>query len=1258
MGKAGRKRTTAMVMAMVVAVAAIPVIPVSVKAESLTEDSKWTYQGASVHSIAGNLNEKAVILGESAEIYEDEAQGKVLKLFGNSQQSGVLKLPDQLYKNVTDGFSISMDVNIAGDAGDYTRLFQSSCCEMGSKGAPWNSPGISIDLGGGNMWRTEVFVGKDTSAAAETENRNTGSTAVSRNAWHNVVFSVNKEKVVLKVDGEVYLSSGGDFSELFGSEKYLSEYVNNAIGDSIYSDSSVKAMIDNVKFYNSADVLNEDTLQITYDFENVEKVPATTTVGDANTYTDGTVLSQVNQISSPDERLVFSLQKDAEGRFFYSVKKDGEDMIYASRLGLETSDIDFGTGAEYHFDQTRAVTDTYQLYQGKHQGNISDTCTETTFSLEKAGKSLEVTVRVYDDGVAYCYGMKEGASIKKEVGEYVFPDQATLLSYTQPNVTYEGTYSEYSMNQVYQASASYTIPSLVSVNDHYVLLTEAAVFSEEDSYCSSYLKTTSESKNLTWSFGNKQSGAVMMKSEFTTPWRVAIIGDDLNTVVNSDIVTSLNPDAEDMDWSFIEPGKTAWSWWSSTGDDPIAFEPQKEYIDFAAENGWEYVCLDYGWILWDDYKAKVKELADYAKEKGVGLWLWYGVNDTGHTAAGAYPKHSLLSRDNITTEFEWASSIGIRGVKVDYYESDNQSTMNQMYLCADIAAENHLMVLFHGCTNPGGENRTFPNVISYEAVYGAEYYKWRSEPSTKNIINYLFTRNAIGSADFTPTALPVANINATYGFMLATCAYIESGIVHYAENVNVYEGYNGLSFLNALPVSWEETKVLEGEIGSYGTVARRAGESWVIAALSAKERNTALALDFLSDGKEYTAILYKTAENNKGLEIQTQKVTADTIIELALAKDDGVAIYISEDGLDIETAYEKKYHYYEAEAAKKSGAAVLSENQYASGKQVVGYLGNGEKNAIEFTIQAEEAGVYELKPFYVSGADRRYEIKVNGAEAIRTQALNSGDWVSVAQTSLYITLEKGENTIVFTNSKKDAPNLDRIAVSKAKTEKEPTKSDDSEDAVTGEDGSKYQYIIYEAEQALISNAQKNATTVGWLGNSADSYVLFEDVTVDEAGEYYLMIQYFSGEDREVYVSVNGEDGMVVACKSSGAWSEYASQSYVKVKLNTGKNTIKIYHPTAYCPDLDAIGISTTRTDAPDNLGEDTKPEKETTGKEEMTSGKTEEITSTETPATDKGKEEATPKTGDERDAQAYIVIFLASMILVVKFLLDRKYCRR
>lgn len=916
-------------------------------------------------------------------------------------------------------------------------------------------------------------------------------------------------------------------------------------------------------------------------------------IGSESVYTDGTQLSAVTNITSPKGTVTAKLWTDTlTGRYFYSGYLGEKCLIEASSLGIVTDKADFTSGAEYVAGSVTQVTDTYILLNGKHDGQIDDKCNEYNFTLKKDGHKLTVSMRVYDEGIAYRYSMDEGTSISGEASEFVLPDDAVIWTYNQPNNTYEGTYGEIPISTIYNAAAAYTTPTLAKTEDGWILMTEASVFDKENSYCASYFLTEKDSKNLKWTFGNKQSSKVVMTEAFETPWRVAVMSDNLNEIVNSDIVTSVCNDEADIDWSFVKPGKLAWSWWSSTGDDPIAYEPQFEYIDFAAANGWEYVCLDYGWVLWDDYKDKVKELVDYASEKGVGIWLWYGVNNVGHSGTGAYPTYSLLDKKTISLEMEWANQIGIKGVKVDYYESDSQTTMNQMYMCAQIAAENQIMVLFHGCTSPGGENRTFPNVLSYEAVYGAEYYKWRKEPSTSNIITYLFTRNAVGSADFTPTAMPVSGIDATYGFMLGTSIYIESGLVHFAENINVYEGYAGLSLMNDMPVTWDETQVLEGYPKEYGTVARRSENNWYMASLTTKARTTDISLNFLESGKEYTIYIYKSNADDTNIEVEQIKVTSDDRLKVELKNNDGFAAKITEEDFDILTDYEKNYEFYEAENAVLNGAATLSANlgnaQYSSGGQLVENIGYASENNVTYTINTEDAGVYELNIYYVSGNDRRFLISLNGDEnsRIRTAKLNSGDWVTVKKETLYVHLEKGENKITFYNENGIyAPNLDRISLSKAPVDKEPSISDETEDVhmdAETEKAAAYEYSIYEAEEAVIANgATKESTCVGWIGGN--SYVLFENIKVEKTGTYYLKISYMTGADRDFAISVNGGENLTITCPSSGDYYTNPASIYMKVELNEGVNTIKMSNPAGDAPNLDSIGISTSVIDHDKNV---------------------------------------------------------------------------
>jgi len=751
---------------------------------------------------------------------------------------------------------------------------------------------------------------------------------------------------------------------------------------------------------------------------------------------DQAVLTGLASVASPSGCISASLWEDKEsGRYFYSLSNGGEQVVLPSQIGIITQNIDFSCGAEYVPGEVRDVTDSYTLLSGKRRGKVEHSCREYSFVLKKDGALLTVVFRVYDDGAAYRYSLNSGAVVLGEASQSILPKSSTLWSYPQPNVTYEGTFIEYEPEEFAAYEGCFTTPTLVSAGNSWLLLTEASVFDHEECYCSSYFASEAGSTGLRWVFGNKQTEPVVMNSAFCTPWRAAIIGSELNTIVTSCLVNSLCEDCTENDLGWIKPGRLAWSWWSSTGDDPIDYAQQFEYIDFASENSWEYVCVDYGWVLWDDYKEKVRQLVLYAAERGVGIWLWYGVNNVGHSGTGAYPKYSLLDEDTIRAELSWAASIGVKGVKVDYYDSDDQLAMSQMRMCALAAAENRLMVLFHGCTNPGGESRTYPHVLSCEGVFGAEYYKWCEGPSSANIITYLFTRNAVASADFTPTALPVAGVKATHGFKLAETVYIESGLVHFAENVNVYEGFAGLELMNSMPVVWDETRLLEGMPGQYGTAARRCKEDWYVSALTVEPRAASVRLDFLEEGKEYKAYSYTTSAFDDGVEITVTVVRRGDELNFELGAEDGAVVKITAAPFEHVSEYERKYIYLEAEKALLGGSARVTDNpmtaQYSSGRATVRFIGCPDGD-VTFSFDAPETGVYEVRLFYISGEPRRFMISVNEGCPVTTGSLCSGDWVTVSKTVLHLELTAGNNRIRLFNDRESAPDLDRIAVSRVR----------------------------------------------------------------------------------------------------------------------------------------------------------------------------------------------------------------------------------
>lgn len=1025
-----------------------------------TADAAVSYYNAKVAN-QGSGEGTAVIKGSDASVvYDNELKSNVLDLHGSGFGSGWLQLPSMFEKGCSNGFSFSLKFKLDSGAGNYTRLYQFSPVPFGAGAAPsYSSPDISIDLKDKKAYRTSIFVGKGTTTENDDKHRAIFDieAAPDSGKWHELTAVYSPESAEFYMDGKLLSRSESEnladtMNSLF-SEGVLPSYTYNSIGHSVYSDADIMACVDDVMMYSyaltsaQAAKLPDDPLY-RYTFE-----PDTITEGEAvpdeetSTARDGTALTSIPEYEtvSPDGTLVTKFWKDARGSYYYSVRKQSHGtwgtVIEPSKLGLVTTTEDLSSG----FSQTAPAAttvehdETYDMPYGKHS-RIRDNYKEISFPLKKGSSTLTVCFRVYDDGMGFRYSLDHGASVKEETSQVIFPSKSKFWG-NWPNATYEWDMVELPRDRANETNATYSCPYTGVINDKYwVTVTEASVFNEDDPYCAGALQFIGDYHSLRYKGGVKVNG-ITMNSAFHTPWRAVVIGDSLDQMSSSDLILNLNPPSVIEDTSWIKPGKTAWSWWSSGGDSPVEYHTQKDYIDFAADNGWDFVCLDFGWALWDDSAAKVKELCDYASAKGIGIYLWYGVNNTGHSGYkdsqghSAYPYYSLLDEETIVREFKRIRGLGVSGVKVDYYESDTQQTMKQMNLCAKIAAENHLMVLFHGCTVPRGESRTYPNIVSYEAVNGTEYYKWGTSPSLANRVSYTFTRNVAGSADFTPTGIPVYGVKAIAGFALADVVTIESGIQHFAHSVYTYQGSKALPFLNDVPVAWDDMKVLDGYPMQFNVTARRSGSSWYVGVSTLSSRKVSVKLsELVDDDGTYTAYLF--GDNKDGSEIELEVIenlTKDSVIEKDLLTNGGFAMKITRSGMKLTTPY-SNFRFYEAENAKISGEARVTsgkDGKYSSGGAYVGYVGGGADNDVTFeNVNVDKAGEYTLRIYYVSGERRSLSIDVNGTNAGRLDGLyaNRNDWSGIAAADTKVTLKAGNNTIKIYNASGYGPSIDRIAV--------------------------------------------------------------------------------------------------------------------------------------------------------------------------------------------------------------------------------------
>ena len=1016
------------------------------------------YSGAAVAN-QGSGQGDATIFGGAADIVHDSTlDSDVLSLHGSSFGSGWLRLPEWFGSGCGDGFTFSMRIKLAADASSYSRLFQFATVPLGTGSTNgYSAPDLSIDMNNKTAFRASVFAGSGEGTENDGAHRSIFTLSAKPDTdWHTLTVTYAPAGAVYYLDGKA-LSTDGEGAEnlaaacksLF-SENLLKNYIYNGIGHSLYTDSDIRAQIDDVALYTypltaaQAAALPDDPAYL-YTFEEGTVTQSESSAPENGVTPGGTAVTSLPELelSSPDKALTAKFWVDGSGSYYYSVDMNGDSIILPSKLGLVTDTENLSNG----FSQTAPSADrtehdeTYDMPNGKHV-RVRDHYNQISFPLTKGSSVLTVIMRVYDDGVGVRYELNHGASIKEEQTQVMFPGNSTFWG-NWPNATYEWNMVEVPKDRKNETNATYSCPYTGVIGDHYwVTVSEANVFNEPDPYCAGALQFVGNYHSLRFKGGVKVSG-IKMNNAFHTPWRAVVIGDTLNKMASSDLILNLNPPSVLEDTSWIKPGKVAWSWWSSGGDSPVEYHMQKEYIDFAAENGWDYVCVDFGWALWDDSAAKIKELCEYGEKKGIGIWLWYGVNNSGHKGYTdsqghpAYPYYSLLDEETIVREFERVGGLGVKGVKVDYYESDTQQTMQQMYLCMKIAAENHMMVLFHGCTIPRGEGRTYPNVVSYEAINGTEYYKWFTDPSLENRVSYTFTRNVVGSADFTPTGIPVYGIKATAGFALADVVTIESGVQHFAHSVYTYEGSSALPLLNDVPVAWDDMHVIDGRPMQFNVTARRSGNDWYIGASTISARTVKIPLsELISDDGKYNAYVFRDNKDGSNLEVDVLTgLTKEDTISQALLANGGCVIKLTKGNMKLDTPY-TNYISYEAEQAKLSGDAKItsgSDGKYCSGSAYVGWVGgrSGNSNYITFdNVTAPADGEYTLRVYYVSGQPRTLKIDVNGQKQAQIDNCyaNKNDWKGIRAASVTVTLKEGKNTVKLYNDSADAPSIDRIAL--------------------------------------------------------------------------------------------------------------------------------------------------------------------------------------------------------------------------------------
>jgi alpha-glucosidase len=434
------------------------------------------------------------------------------------------------------------------------------------------------------------------------------------------------------------------------------------------------------------------------------------------------------------------------------------------------------------------------------------------------------------------------------------------------------------------------LPALFHTSsDHWVLLADTDV---NGSYFAAHLGRTPTDNvyRITMPAANEAESQGAVSPSSTLPWATAwrmVVAGSLATVVESTMATDLAAASVLADTSWIRPGRASWSWWTADNN-PTSYNANTPFIDLAQTMTWEYSLIDHGWHQMSN-GGSWQNLVSYASERNVGLMVWYN-SGGNHNRVGLTPRNRMNDASTRRSELQSISQAGIKGVKVDFFHSD-KPWMMQYYL--DIlrdAAEFRLLVNFHGSTIPRGWQRTYPNLMSAEAVRGAEWYKYESgypaDAARRNTI-LPFARNVISSMDYTPvTFTNHANPHlTTYGHELALSVVFESGIQHFADRVS---GYTGLpagprTFLQRVPTTWDETRYVEGTPGQWIVLARRKGTSWYLAGIGGdtQARNLMVNLGFLGAGS-YTAAVISDGSSDTTFSESSASVSAGTSLAVSL----------------------------------------------------------------------------------------------------------------------------------------------------------------------------------------------------------------------------------------------------------------------------------------------------------------------------------------------------------------------------------------
>jgi alpha-glucosidase len=650
----------------------------------------------------------------------------------------------------------------------------------------------------------------------------------------------------------------------------------------------------------------------------------------------GTSFGQSNAavLSSPDGRLTITFRilspsqllqgrevapipepPPGSGQLVYEVSFQGNPLIQPSALRLDLKNqAPLGVNVRIVNAPATTTDETYHLVAGK-ASSVRNHFNALQLELVDGARQLVMEARAYDDALAFRYLVPKQPSLQefrlaREGTEFRISKDPFIYALILPNFRsmYESEFVKLSASSLSNqggvaSSVLVGLPLLMEVPGvAWMAITEANL----RDYAAMYLTNPSGG----WTSHKFEcrlaphlddpETAVVGALPHESAWRVLLVGTEPGRLIESNVITSLNPDSAIQDTSWIRPGKASWDWWSGSlgpdGKPAYTTQNMKYYVDFAAESGFEHMLVDAGWFAQGDItrmngSVDIPEVVRYAGTKNVKVWIWLGYRETAKQMEAAFPLYE-----------KW----GVAGLKIDFIERDDQDGIDWYYRVAELAARHHLMVDFHGATKPTGMERTYPNVLGYEAVAGMEQSKAGSRDNPDHHVTLPFTRMLAGPMDYTPGGfdnvtkaefqprMQAPMVMGTRAHHLAMYAVYEAPIQMVSDSPAAYRNQPSFDFIKSVPATWDETRVLNGLPGEYVTVARRHGNEWYLGSITNWDiRSLDLPLTFLDSGS-YRAEIYADAEDAdqspKHVSIVKRTVNRSTHLNAKLAPGGGYAV--------------------------------------------------------------------------------------------------------------------------------------------------------------------------------------------------------------------------------------------------------------------------------------------------------------------------------------------------------------------------------